>query len=212
MNILRTPAINASLQRRISADRLTKYLAESANDLDQALSLYERNTRLSEALYTPLQSLEVCLRNTIDEQMVAAYGAEWLTNGVPPLAHNTRDSINSALTAFALSPTPPTHSDLIAELKFSFWVSLLGPGYDATLWRRVLYKSFQVGGGRKRSVVQSRLNALRRFRNRVAHHEPIFHKADQMHKEIIETIGWMCADTRAWTVHHCRFPLVFAAP
>lgn len=212
MNVLRTAAINTSLQRRISTDRLTKYLAECANDLDQALTLYERNTRLSEALYTPLQSLEVCLRNTIDEQMAAAYGSGWLTNGVPPFARNTRDSLSAAFRAFASSSVPPTRGDLIAELKFSFWVSLLGQRYDATIWRAVLYKSFQVGGGRKRTTVHGRLNAIRRFRNRVAHHEPIFSKANLMHAEIVETIGWMCIDTQSWTVHHCRFPAVYAAP
>ena len=204
MNILRTALINASLERAISRERLAKYLAETGDNLDAALGLYERNTRLSEALYSPLQSLEICFRNIIHLQMSQTYGPDWLTNGVPPLARATENSIQDACADF----NNPTPGDLVAELKFSFWVSLLGRGYDATLWRRALYRGFLIGGGKKRSDVHSRFNAIRRFRNRVAHHEPIFVSATQMHQEIIEAIGWMCADTQAWAAHHSRFDTI----
>lgn len=43
-------------------------------------------------------------------------------------------------------------------------------GYDQSLWRRSCYKAFLVFGGKKRSDVHGRLNAIRRFRNRIAHH------------------------------------------
>lgn len=95
---------------------------------------------------------------------------------------------------------------VIAELKFSFWVGLLGPQYDGTIWRRCLYKAFLAGGGKPRKNVHARFNALRRFRNRIAHHEPIFHRAIKVtHIEIIEAIGWMCKQTAAWADHHSRF-------
>ncbi|MER8657258.1 Abi family protein [Mesorhizobium sp. M0847] len=207
MNNLRTPAINVSLERTISRDRLTKYLGATADELDASLALYERNTRLSEAMYTPLQSLEVCLRNSVSHEMGLVYGLDWLTNGTAPLAQNALDSITHAQDQFAA----PTISDLVAELKFSFWVGLTGPGYDETIWRKAIYKAFQAAGGKKRSLVHGRLNALRRFRNRVAHHEPIFASAGRLHQECLEAIGWMCADTRAWATHHTRFPAVFAA-
>ena len=66
--------------------------------------------------------------------------------------------------------------------------------------------------GLKQRGVHGRLNAIRRFRNRVAHHEPIFHRPlEELHEEIMETIGWMCPNTAAWARHHSRFPAVFAA-
>ncbi len=213
MNNLRTPAINAALERTLTRQRLTKYLAEKQNSLDDALSLYERNTRLSEALYTPLQALEVCLRNSLDREMRQAYGLDWLTNAAKaPLDGFSRRLIAETLAALAKSAAFPTHNDIVAELKFAFWVGLVAQRYDATLWRTALHKGFLANGKRPRSVVFGRLNAIRRFRNRVAHHEPIYDKADVLHSEIIEAIGWMCSDTQAWTVHHCRFPAVHAAP
>ena len=82
---MRTEIINASLNRTISSVRLTRYLSETNSDLDTALNLYEYNTRLSEAFYTPLQCLEICFRNTLDIQMINAYGVDWFQNGHAPL-------------------------------------------------------------------------------------------------------------------------------
>jgi hypothetical protein len=209
MNILRTAAINVSLERTISRDRLTKYLVAKASDLDAALTLYERNMRLSEAMYTPLQTLEVCLRNCINREMSQTYGADWLTNGTVPLQQNASRMITEAVWECGASYS---NSDLVAEIKFSFWVSLTAPGYDATLWRNVIHKAFRAQGGKKRSHVHGRLNALRRFRNRVAHHEPIYPNAGQMHTECLEAIGWMCLDICSWATHHSRFASIAAAP
>jgi hypothetical protein len=103
---------------------------------------------------------------------------------------------------------------VVAELSFGFWVSLLGPRYDATLWRASLYRAFRENGARmKRDRVHGRFNALRRFRNRIAHHEPIFlNNLANTHAEIIEATNWMCSDTAAWTLHISRFAIVFAGP
>jgi hypothetical protein len=75
---LRNPSVDRSLLKTLSRHRLGRYLAEAGDDLDLALGLYERNTRLAESLYTPLQCLEICLRNVIDERMTIEYGPNWL--------------------------------------------------------------------------------------------------------------------------------------
>jgi hypothetical protein len=58
------------------------------------------------------------------------------------------------------------------------------------------------------STSNSKLNFCAR-RNRVAHHEPIFHKPlVKTHDEIIEAIRWMCKSTAAWSIHHSRVVVV----
>lgn len=198
---MRTEKINVALERTLSRERLQKYLAESSGNLDLALALYERNVRLSEALYAPLQTLEVCLRNSINEQMRIVYGLDWITKPESPLLKSAKDEVREVVSRFENSQ----NADLVADLSFSFWVSLLGQEYDSSIWRNAVYKAFLECGGKPRRIVHSRMNALRRFRNRVAHHEPIYSNAEQMYFEIIETIGWMCSDTKAWTIHHSRF-------
>jgi hypothetical protein len=116
--------------------------------------------------------------------------------------------IENAASALRKSSTArPSSDDIVAEVKFAFWVGLLGPHYDSTIWRETFYKAFTP---RHRKTVHGRLNAIRRLRNRVAHHEPIFHRSPlHLHSEIIEAIGWMCTDTMAWARHNSRFEHVY---
>lgn len=210
MNNLRTGEINASLERTLSRSRLSKYLAATDGSLSNAIALYERNTRLSEAFYTPLQCLEICLRNTLHFRMSEEYGADWVTNGGPPLLEMSQMMVQEAVTELQKSAEWPSNDDIVAEAKFAFWVGLLGPRYDGTIWRKTLFEGFAIGGRKKRQVVHSRFNAIRRLRNRIAHHEPIFHRNPlQLHKEIIEAIGWMCSDTMAWAEYHSRLESVY---
>jgi hypothetical protein len=186
-------------------------MAEVGGNLDSALALYELNTRLCEAFYAPLQCLEVCLRNTIHEEMTVNYGAKWLTNGLVPFSGLSKEMIEDAIADLEGDGHAAETNDIVAELKFAFWIGMLGHSYDGEVWRKALHRGFRVGSARKRQVVHGRLNAIRRLRNRIAHHEPIFHRdtlAD--HDELIEAIGWMCADTSAWAKHHSRVPDVFA--
>lgn len=208
---MRTDAINTALERTLSRERLDKYLLEKNGNIDLALTLYERNTKLSESFYTSLQSLEICLRNTLDLCMRNVYGADWFQNGNAPLNNLAKSMIEDAYREIKKQPPVP-NGDVVAELKFSFWVALLGPGYDATIWRKALHQGFRKGGGKRRSDVHNRFNALRRFRNRVAHHEPIFDRdLVKTHSEIIEGIGWMCPDTQAWAAFQSRTLAVIQA-
>jgi|SRR6185437_4561768 len=210
---MRTTAINQVLQEMLSTPRLEKYLVARGGDLHQALSLYEWNTRLSEAFYTPLQCMEICLRNKLSDQLSAAYGVDWLVSQTIPLENDAREQIESAMRDIETRGKTLTSGAVVAELSFGFWVALLGPRYDATLWRKALYLVFLENGKRiRRDRVHGRLNALRRFRNRIAHHEPIFlSNLPNTHREIIETTNWMCSVTAAWSVHQSRFQVIFDA-
>jgi hypothetical protein len=203
---VRTIVTNEALERTLTRERLEKYLSATNQDLDAALKLYEENSRLSEAFYTPLQSVEICLRNCLHEQLTTSYGEEWYRNQATPLAQDSRRMIFDVIDQLRKNREPEIPGKVVAELKFAFWIGLLGPGYDSTLWRGGLYKAFLAAGGKPRKTVHSRLNVIRRFRNRVAHHEPIFDRQlFQMHSEIIDAIRWMCRETASWAAYHSRF-------
>jgi len=163
VNNLRTDAINESLVKTLSLSRLKKYLTACDNDLSAALSTYERNARLSEAFYTPLQCVEICLRNTIHFRMSEVYGSDWMTNEGPPLAEASKVLIGEAVKELQKETDWPSNDAIVAELKYSFWVGLLGPGYDGNIWRKTLFAGFAVGRRRGRSVVHHRFNAIRRL-------------------------------------------------
>lgn len=209
MNSLKSPELIVALQRSISSERLAKYLDEAQGDVSTALVFYERNCRLSESFYTPLQCFEVCLRNALHTQLSGYYGVNWFRNGGPPLALLAKEDIAKALKELEGEGGKVTAlpGAVVAELKLGFWVSLLNRRYDTSLWRQCLHLAFlPAARSRGRQPIHQRINVLRRFRNRVAHHEPIFHlDLDRMHREIIETIGWMCPDTSRWAASLSRF-------
>lgn len=55
----------ASIERVISQERLSRYLAATDGDIGEALELYEHNIAISEALFGFLHGLEVAVRNSI---------------------------------------------------------------------------------------------------------------------------------------------------
>ena len=195
-----------------SRERLNKYLNATKQNLDDAITLYEKNTRLAEAFYTPLQCLEICLRNHLHACLKNTYEEDWFRNHKPPFNQDSQRMIFDAVEELNQDRRGVTPGRVVAELKFAFWVGLMGPRYDGTVWRESIYRAFLARGGKPRNQVHGRFNAIRRFRNRIAHHEPIFNRdLEQTHAEIIEAIDWMCRHTSSWAAHHSRFPHVFAA-
>jgi hypothetical protein len=64
---------------------------------------------------------------------------------------------------------------VIAELTFGFWYYLTVSMFEHSLWVPYLHKSFQPRKAPKRSVFNQQIDKIRQLRNRIAHHEPIFH-------------------------------------
>ena len=86
---------------------------------------------------------------------------------------------------------------VVAELSFGFWTGLTGPKYDV-LWRNHLVKIFPRRPV-QRAHVQTRLNSIRKLRNRVAHHEPILSRPLQRDiNQIFDIISWMSPVTARW--------------
>jgi len=179
---------------------------QTNGDLFDAIALYERNIVLSEAFYPSLQNLEICLRNRLHQQMVNRFGEDWFSNNVCSLQIDSLREIEKAKQRLN-NKEEIISDDIVAQLNFGFWVSLLGTRYDADIWRQALYLAFPNARRLKRKVIHNRLNMLRRLRNRIAHHEPIFDRPlAQDHTELIETIGWMCTITSEWTKQQSRLP------
>lgn len=107
-----------------------------------------------------------------------------------------------------------TVNDVVAGLDFGFWTILLDSRFERTLWRTILYHAFPhyvkvTGKPLDRWSVEKRFNALRDLRNRVMHHEPLFHRTlSQDFADISEAISWMYDDVAPWVDHHSRWTLI----
>lgn len=211
---MRTAELNIAIELGLSTPRLGRYMIDSGGILDAALSLYERNARLAEAFYRPLQALEVCLRNHMNLQLTGMYGSNWHINAGPPFSPQTLAKIDVAIDELGRGRRAATNPAVVAELNFGFWVMLLSRGYDATLWRTTFSPAFSQGGKRMaRQTVHNRMDRIRDFRNRVFHHEPIYHLGpEQMHADIIQAIAWLCPTSAVWAWEHSRVPYALENP
>lgn len=107
-----------------------------------------------------------------------------------------------------------TLNDVVAGLDFGFWTTLLDSRFEQSLWRPILYHAFPhyakiTGNPLSRSAVEKRFNDLRDLRNRVMHHEPLFHRnVAQDFTDISQAITWMYDDVGGWVDHHSRWPII----
>lgn len=212
MNFSYSPDRLEALERSISPERLTHYMAEATDDLEAAIRLYQLNTRLSAALYGPLQGLEVTIRNAMNDQLCATFGDTWHDLKAIRLEPQQRSDVQDAVREAEEVDdegnfVPPTMGAIVAELRFAFWVGILGPRSENELWRKALYRAFpHRPKGIERKRIHGALNSLRRLRNRIAHHARILHRdlvAD--HDLILEVTGWVCPITRDWIAAHSTF-------
>ena len=197
-----------NFEEALSLERFGRYLAWAADDRGQAIALYSLNTRLSECLYTPLQTLEVALRNRIHSVLTVTKGADWYsdTAGVLLVAHQS-DQVAKAIEELARAGKPLTAGGVIASLTFSFWTSMFNKDYE-TLWQQILYRiaDSHAPKGLKRKSFSGPLTPIRVLRNRIAHHEPILGwNLRKHHAQIIELIEWISRPAATWCRENDRF-------
>lgn len=211
------------LEASFTPERLSTYLTAAGGDRERALQLYTRNTQLSAAFYGPLQGLEIALRNAVHRQLARVYGGVWYDNAAAGLDLGGLERIATAKTEIERTGKAATPGRLVAALSFGFWVSLVGSGgridpggsratYEMTLWRPALRGAFPHCRPLTRKQAHQPLNALRKLRNRIAHHEPIFARPLlEDHQRILEVSGWISPGVRTWIELHSRVPLLLAA-
>ena len=172
----------SEIRRAISSPRISTYDAAIPGDAASALALYTWNAQISAAFMLPLHFVEVLTRNAAAEGIETVYGARWpwshgfeqSLQSPPPKSHsyNPRRDLTSTRSG------RPTAGKVIPEVKFVFWQKMFTARYDQRLWDQQILSLFPNASGSAPSDVRQKiydhLEHIRNFRNRVAHHEPIF--------------------------------------
>lgn len=152
-----------------------------------------------------LQFCELSIRNGAVEAVDAAFGANWHLNRgfaytllVPKRGYQPKDDLTECARRL------PTAGKVVAELKFAFWRHLFVKGQQARIWDPELASAFP-GYDRTLTLSQARaslfddIDAIRKFRNRIAHHEPIFSRnLSEDHQRIRRLIEWRRPGAAAW--------------
>lgn len=187
----------AGLERGVSRPRLARYRPEEGSDLGMLVN-YFWNIELSEALYPGLAVLEVTLRSSIHEALTAREGTDmWFRELLEPgQLRSYADAYLALLNK--LKGKHPSSGQIVAELTFGFWTTLLSQPYHQRLWgphKTALVKAvfpFLPPTPSNRHFVHQRYNELRLLRNRVMHHEPIWRRPRLLEewRDMIECVGW----------------------
>ncbi|WP_431218157.1 hypothetical protein [Leifsonia xyli] len=124
----------AEIMTYFSAPRMATYAQCCDGDEDRALLLYRANAHLSSVGHMSVHYFEVILRNALDHQLRSwnreTHGREeWTLDPAPVLAAVVTEDRLRAARAHAgravRGRRPIQHDDVVAQLSFGAWRSLL---------------------------------------------------------------------------------------
>lgn len=164
-------------ERAFSAARLNKYLIACGGNTAKALILYRHNVKLCQKFYGMLNIFEVILRNAINEHYKAYFNdSDWIRSQLAPggmLSLHPQKTIVDKTIADLTATGRYTNDRIVSSVTFGFWTYLFTK------------KPFRLGGqsllrifpakanGLGQRAIYNELMAVKNFRNRIAHHEPI---------------------------------------
>ncbi|OLT11853.1 hypothetical protein BJF77_18815 [Kocuria sp. CNJ-770] len=187
----------AQLEGWVSTDRLSKYAAAP----EDTVALYMWNAELTGAFFELIGHVEVLLRNVVHAQLAphSTHGA-WYDD--PYYRFNTRSQreIATAKGRAGRGGRQVTSGRVVAELTFGFWRYLLTSHHQSTVWPRV-QAGFQgvPRHERSRQELETVVARVHDLRNRVAHHEPIFHTNVAQHfADLTFIAGYVDAQAPQW--------------
>lgn len=162
-----------SVIHSFSAPRMDPFLTAAQANPKKALELYAWNAQMAGAALEQISHLEVLLRNAIDAQL--SYRAQEITRGIPwfllpPYNKVQPEAIDTVRTR--LRPLGrETRDQIIAGLSFGYWSGWVGSKHE-DLWRQSLRFAFPHGTGQRKEV-SALVEQVRKFRNRIAHHDSL---------------------------------------
>ncbi|MFJ4866183.1 hypothetical protein [Streptomyces sp. NPDC088748] len=211
---LQPPASKAVIEL-ISPDRLNPYLTACGGDPEAALALYRWNGDLAAAFFESLGHLEIMLRNALDARLVQRQQgrnrtAEWYDDPSVRLSPKARADIAEAHRRARRDGVTTPRGKIIAELSFGFWRFLLVRQYRSTLWPD-LAGAFPHAPNRAITTVEDPVKRLHKFRNRIAHHEGIWHLPLAARRDDIQAVlGFIAPAAATWVAEASRIDDVLA--
>lgn len=200
-----------AIKRALTHSRMSTYekVFEGNPDRRLALELYAWNALVSAAFLAPLHLCEVVVRNAVADALEAQYGERWpWSPGFERSLPDPAIGYSQRKDLFNARRNQQTTGKVIPELKFAFWQKLFTRRNDERLWNRYLpvifpYGDSSLGINQQRQFIYDELERVRKLRNRIAHHEPIFSRDLYVDYQVInQLIRLRCPITAEWMAQH----------
>jgi hypothetical protein len=226
----------SKLSNYFSNERITKYLAACRYDDKKAISLYKYNILVSQCLYPLFSILEVSLRNSIDRSLVSHFSdRSWLLNKRSQFATHPgmikrvgkiivpdRFFVTGIERAekklYERGISSITHSRLVSELTFGFWIKFFDYNSISILHGAPL-KAFRNKPSMKLVLLDVHMRRIVKLRNRISHSEPICFNSSgifcldtiRRHEtDLLEPIFWIDAELFRWTEKFNSFRTIYS--
>lgn len=192
----------------LSERRLRRY-ASAANEAGVAREdIYLWNCELSEAFHLVLHMAEISCRNTIHSALLYK-GERWFEDKT---FRDLLDGPRRNDLDMALSEERAQHKDafdahhLVSALSFGFWEHLTTKRFKRYLFPKGFQKNFKHAPWQaKPEDLHTLIESVRRWRNRIAHHNAIFDKGPSAKfQDALILIGWTSPELEAWVSSRCR--------
>ncbi|WP_425073273.1 hypothetical protein [Sagittula sp. S175] len=192
----------------LSDRRLQRY-APAADDSGVAREdLYLWNCDMSESFHFALHIAEVSCRNSIHSALTYG-GRSWFDDPtfLKILAPARRKDLENALDdeSSQHGAVMDTHH-LVSALSFGFWEHLTTKRFQRYLFPRGFQKNFKCAPkSAKLDDLHTLIESVRRWRNRIAHHNAIFDKGPSAkYQDTLKLIAWSSSDLETWVANRCR--------
>jgi hypothetical protein len=199
-----------AILKAISPDRFQTYRVASGFDEVRALELYLWNARLGEAFHTPIQAVEVGLRNSINSALSAVYTTNWwdCKNLFDILDEDRKGDLTTVFRRIRNRKQDLETGQVVAGLSFGFWVGILDGRYNPPIWGGQLRRAFPyLPNSNGRKSLHSRVKNVATLRNRISHHEPLIGRdVSADFSNIMTLLEWICPAKAVWIRPSCRVP------
>ncbi len=205
----------ADIVTYFSEPRIATYAGRCGGDEARALALYRANAHISGTAHTAVHYCEVMLRNALDRELrtwnEAVQGKpEWSLDPGALLAsvlpadrfRSARDHAARAIRGRRVV----THDDVVSQFSFGIWRNLLPSHrhrWKQVLWEEALQHAFGNRNGVRVDQIARSVSIVCDFRNRIAHHEPVF-ALDLRGKRraMRDVLNSISPTARRWFVEH----------
>ena len=170
-------------QKYLSLPRINRYITATGGDKVRAKRLYNANIRIAQAFHPILSQFEVILRNSLNNKLSAYFtDTDWIINQKAGFMSNNslstsryflRRSIQKTETNLNNRGIPLTSGKIISNQTFGFWIALYLSHHYMLIGGEPLKVFANKPPIEDRASIYSKLDDIRKFRNRINHCEPI---------------------------------------
>lgn len=179
----------ADVEAALSSSRLRRY---NMTDTNKALRLYVWNIRLCESAYLVCQFAEVSYRNAVHQAVKTKYQDWHRSKSFEKMLPDKLKSEIKRVSDINLEKAD-AEDRIVAGLSMGFWLHMTSKKFRNNVFSGGFLPFFpHFPQTSTLDDLYKAVDGLRTFRNRIAHHKPIFDKRAKFHHEsALKLIGWI---------------------